>query len=73
MGRYNTDVWGFKRVIQPFLANRHERALVLGTGGSAAAVHFVLKELGIETVAVSRNGSSNNDETFKQRPCTGEL
>ena len=39
--------------------------------GSAAAVHFVLKELGIETVAVSRNGSSNNDETFKQRPCIG--
>ena len=29
---HNTDVWGFQRSIQPFLANRHERALVLGTG-----------------------------------------
>ena len=68
---HNTDVWGFKRAIQPFLANRHERALVLGTGGSAAAVHFVLKELGIETVAVSRNGNSNSHETFQQRTCIG--
>lgn len=55
---HNTDVWGFQRSIQPFLANRHERALVLGTGGSAAAVHHVLAKLGIEAVAVSRNGDS---------------
>lgn len=51
---YNTDVWGFQRAIQPFLAMRHERALVLGTGGSAAAVHHALKGLGIEAVSVSR-------------------
>ena len=55
---HNTDVWGFQRSIQPFLANRHERALVLGTGGSAAAVHHVLAHLGIEAVSVSRTGDS---------------
>ena len=55
---HNTDVWGFQRSIQPFLANRHERALVLGTGGSAAAVHHVLAKLGIDAISVSRNGDS---------------
>ena len=55
---HNTDVWGFQRSIQPFLANRHERALVLGTGGSAAAVHHILAKLGIEAVSVSRAGDS---------------
>jgi shikimate dehydrogenase len=55
---HNTDVWGFQRSIQPFLMNRHERALVLGTGGSAAAVHHVLRNLGIETLSVSRSADS---------------
>ena len=56
---HNTDIWGFRRSIQPFLTNHHERALVLGTGGSASAVHFVLSSLGIETTSVSRDGDSS--------------
>lgn len=68
---YNTDVWGFKRAIQPFLANRHERALVLGTGGSAAAVHHVLNELGIDTIAVSRTGDSTKSTRALGRPSIG--
>ena len=55
---HNTDTWGFRRSIQPFLKNIHERALVLGTGGSAAAVICALRELGIEAVAVSRSAHS---------------
>ena len=50
---HNTDAWGFRRSIQPFLKNTHERALVLGTGGSAAAVIWALQDLGIDVVAVS--------------------
>lgn len=65
---YNTDVWGFQRAIQPFLAMRHERALVLGTGGSAAAVHHVLKGLGIEAVSVSRGVHAKDMEDGKLRP-----
>ena len=68
---HNTDVWGFQRSIQPFLANRHERALVLGTGGSAAAVHHVLSGLGIDTVAVSRHGNSADNTHALGRPCVG--
>lgn len=68
---HNTDVWGFQRSIQPFLAKHHERALVIGTGGSAAAVHHVLSRIGIECVGVSRNGNHLNSTTFCGRPTLG--
>ncbi len=52
---YNTDVFGFRNSIKPFLKNTHERALILGTGGASKAIDFVLKNLGIEILFVSRN------------------
>ena len=51
---YNTDVFGFKNSIKPFLENSHERALILGTGGAAKAVKHVLHSLGITTLSASR-------------------
>ena len=45
---YNTDVYGFSQSIKPFLDNRHERALILGTGGASKAVAFALKQIGVE-------------------------
>lgn len=51
---YNTDSFGFKQSIKPFLTNLHERALVLGTGGSSKAVAYVFKSIGIDCVFVSR-------------------
>lgn len=51
---YNTDVYGFRQSIKPFLASQHEKALILGTGGASKAVEFVLKEIGVECVFVSR-------------------
>lgn len=52
---YNTDVYGFRQSIKPFLEIQHERALILGTGGASKAVAFVLKEIGIECYFVSRS------------------
>lgn len=52
---YNTDAFGFKQSIKPFLTNLHERALILGTGGSSKAVEFVFKSIGIDCVFVSRS------------------
>lgn len=51
----NTDVEGFRRS----LAGRPLplRALVLGTGGAAAAVTYVLRQWGVEHKTVSRNPS----------------
>lgn len=52
---YNTDVFGFRQSIKPFLEIQHERALILGTGGASKAVAYVLKEIGIECFFVSRH------------------
>ncbi|MGZ4118699.1 MAG: shikimate dehydrogenase family protein [Bacteroidia bacterium] len=52
---FNTDVFGFRQSIKPFLENHHERALIMGTGGASKAVEFVLKEIGIDCYFVSRD------------------
>jgi shikimate dehydrogenase len=51
---YNTDVIGFEQTLERKLAPHHNQALVLGTGGAAKAVHYVLKKKGINYLQVSR-------------------
>ncbi len=58
---YNTDVFGFRQSIKPFLESHHQRALILGTGGASKAVAFVLKEIGIDCFFVSRNKNEKNN------------
>lgn len=52
---YNTDIIGFGHSLRPLLQSWHDRALILGTGGAAKAVAYVLKQLGIAYKYVSRN------------------
>jgi shikimate dehydrogenase len=52
---YNTDVTGFELSFKKRLQPHHTRALILGTGGAADAVAFVLRKLGIEYLFVSRS------------------
>jgi shikimate dehydrogenase len=52
---YNTDVAGFEISLEKLLEPYHKKALVLGTGGAAKAVHYVLQKKGIEYMEVSRN------------------
>ncbi len=52
---YNTDVTGFELSLLPLLKPFHTKALVLGTGGAAAAVAYVLNKLKIEFLFVSRS------------------
>ena len=51
---HNTDVIGFQKTLEPKLKPHHNKALVLGTGGAAKAVHYVLRQKGIEYAEVSR-------------------
>ena len=51
---YNTDYYGFKESLKPFLKKEHTHALILGTGGASKAVAFALQKLGIEYKFVSR-------------------
>jgi len=54
---FNTDAWGFELALRPILRPHHRRALILGTGGSAKAVSFVLRKLNIEHFFVTREQS----------------
>jgi shikimate dehydrogenase len=52
---YNTDVVGFKQSLSQLIAEKKpEAALILGTGGASNAVSFVLNELNITHLFVSR-------------------
>lgn len=63
---YNTDAYGFQQSIKPFLTNKHERAIILGTGGASKAVGYVLKQLGIECIFISRNPSKGNHFSYSE-------
>src|SRR5690349_13119038 len=40
---YNTDIYGFEKSLLPLLMPHHDKALVLGKGGAAKAVSYVLR------------------------------
>lgn len=54
---FNTDVVGFRDSLVKRLQPQHTKALVLGTGGAAKAVLYVLEQLEIDAQVVSRNRS----------------
>ena len=52
---YNSDVIGFTKSIEPMLDKTwHKKALILGTGGASKAIDYGLRNLGLDTVFVSR-------------------
>jgi shikimate dehydrogenase len=61
---YNTDVYGFRESIRPYIKQYLRKAYILGTGGSSKAVSFVLKNLGMEVIFVSRNPKQENHISY---------
>ena len=61
---YNTDYYGFKKALQPFLKPYHTKALILGTGGASKAVAHALQELNIKFQYVSRVASKRITLTY---------
>ncbi len=61
---YNTDYYGFKKTIEPFLKPHHQNALILGTGGASKAIAYSLKKLGISYQYVSRKQSEGIGFTY---------
>lgn len=70
---FNTDVYGFEQALIPLLKTHHRKALILGTGGSSQTVAFVLRQLGIQWMMVSRKASSQSDQTIGYSEITGEV
>lgn len=63
---HNTDAFGFKQLIKPFFEAHHERAIILGTGGASKAVNFVLEELGVSVIFISRNPKGRNQFSYDE-------
>lgn len=57
---YNTDVPGFERSLLKKLHPSHKNALILGTGGAAKAVGFVLQKNKIHFKNISRRKSETS-------------
>ena len=57
---FNTDVIGFEKSFFKNLLPTHTNALILGTGGAAVAVEYVLRKLNIQYTFVSRQKKENN-------------
>lgn len=61
---YNTDVFGFRTSIKPFLEPKHSRALIFGTGGSSKAVAYALKQIGVDYFFVTSSEYKKTPNTF---------
>lgn len=63
---YNTDWWGFLKMIESKLEKHHTAAMILGSGGSAKAVAYALNHLEMPYVFISRHGvmHENNSKSF---------
>lgn len=58
---YNTDAVGFEKTLLLHKRPHHSSALILGNGGAAKAVKYVLDKNGISSEIVSRNSILNFD------------
>ncbi|SFE95563.1 shikimate dehydrogenase [Chitinophaga sp. CF118] len=63
---FNTDAIGFRRSLEPLLQSHHTNALILGTGGAAKAVQYVLEALNIPYKLVSRKAAHDGAVTYDQ-------
>jgi len=72
---YNTDVYGFQesltRLELPFTFE-NSKSLILGAGGAAKAISYVLDKLGSQVTVVSRTRRPGVDKLFEE-PGSGEL
>lgn len=56
---FNTDAYGFQESLKPYLKKHHTHALILGDGGAAKAVKYVLDQLQITYLSVVRTVAPN--------------
>lgn len=56
---YNTDAFGFEKTLLINKKDHHKKALILGDGGAAKAVRYILDKHNIEHKTVSRKSEIN--------------
>ena len=57
MTGYNTDTFGFEKTLLLHRKSNHKKALILGDGGAAKAVRYILEKHDISYQTVSRRGN----------------
>ena len=69
---YNTDAFGFEKMHFLHQKDHQNSALILGDGGAAKAVKYVLNKYGIPHQTVTRNGllkfENHTEEMVRQNP-----
>jgi shikimate dehydrogenase len=64
---YNTDVIGFEQSLKrQYVFQQHKKALILGAGGAAKAVQWVLQKNGMEVVMVSRSSGEQGQIKYQE-------
>lgn len=61
---FNTDAFGFEKTLLKYLSNQSKNAVVLGNGGSAKAVRFVLEKNKIEYQIICRTPKNKDELSF---------
>ncbi|GAB2701268.1 shikimate dehydrogenase [Mucilaginibacter koreensis] len=57
---FNTDAYGFEMSLKPLLKAQHTSALILGDGGAARAVKYILSTLNISYKSVTRKKADHH-------------
>lgn len=63
---YNTDAFGFEKTLKIHRKPHQNSALILGNGGAAKAIQYVLDKNGISTQNVSRRSELNFENLDKE-------
>lgn len=63
---FNTDAFGFEKTLLLHKKDFHQSALILGNGGAAKAVKYVLEKHDIPYKVVSRTGDLNFENLTKE-------
>lgn len=59
---YNTDLYGFEHSLRPMLGEKHQKALILGTGGASKAIIHLFGKLGIAYRSATTKKEPGADE-----------
>ncbi len=70
---YNTDVFGFDETLQKYRKSHHDSALIMGNGGAAKAVAYVLQQHSIPFQIVSRSEALNFDTLSEELVATSKI
>jgi len=59
---FNTDLYGFENSLRPMLEEKHQKALIMGTGGASKAIRFLFDKLQIAYLSATTKEQLGENE-----------